>query len=96
MRQVLDNAGYWWCLEAYSPPGDAPLVWNNEKFGWISNGQVVVAKDVVQGGCAVPLQDVADAVRLLAERNRIVAEGAGACPVAAAMSGMCGHDKKKI
>jgi len=55
-----------------------------------------VAKDAVTAGCAVPLQDIADAVRLLAERNRIVAEGAGACPVAAAMAGMCGLGKKKI
>lgn len=55
-----------------------------------------VGKDIVHGGFAVPLEAIADAVRVLAERNRIVAEGAGACPVAAAMTGMCGPDRKKI
>ena len=33
---------------------------------------------------------MADAVRLLAERNHVIAEGAGAAPVAAAMAGMAG------
>jgi threonine dehydratase len=34
----------------------------------------------------MPLVDVAEAVRILAERNRVIAEGAGATPVAAALS----------
>jgi threonine dehydratase len=38
----------------------------------------------------VPLAEVAAAIRLLAERNRIVAEGAGAAPVAAALGGQAG------
>ena len=33
------------------------------------------------------LEQVAEAVRLLAERNRVIAEGAGACPVACALAG---------
>jgi threonine dehydratase len=36
---------------------------------------------------------VASALRLLAERNRIVAEGAGACPVACALEGLAGAGK---
>ena len=44
-----------------------------------------VAKDAVDGGLAVPLDSIARAIRVLCERNRVVAEGAGACPVAAAM-----------
>lgn len=55
-----------------------------------------LAKDVVHDGYAVPLDAIANAVRVLAERNRIIAEGAGACPVAAAMEGMCGPSAKKI
>ena len=47
-----------------------------------------LAHKYVHGGCAVPLADIADAVRLCAERNRIIAEGAGACPVAAALGGL--------
>ena len=32
----------------------------------------------------------------MAEGNKIIAEGAGACPVAAVLSGMCGKGAKKI
>ena len=39
------------------------------------------------------LAQVAAAIRLLATRNRIVAEGAGATPVAAALSGKAGKGK---
>jgi len=35
----------------------------------------------------VPVQAVADAVKLLVERSRVVAEGAGAAAVAAALGG---------
>ncbi len=36
---------------------------------------------------------MAAALRLLAERNRVVAEGAGACPVACALAGGAGTGK---
>jgi len=39
------------------------------------------------------LADVAAAIRLLAERNRVIAEGAGATPVAAALAGQAGGGK---
>ena len=45
------------------------------------------AEELVDGGEAVPLDDVAAAIRVLAERNRVIAEGAGALAVAAALSG---------
>ena len=48
-----------------------------------------VVSRVLDGGLAVELDDVVTAIRTLCERNRIVAEGAGACPVAAAMRGLC-------
>jgi threonine dehydratase len=32
-------------------------------------------------------------MRLVAERNRVIAEGAGACAVAAGLSGKCGSGK---
>ncbi|HET9622597.1 MAG TPA: pyridoxal-phosphate dependent enzyme [Kofleriaceae bacterium] len=47
-------------------------------------------RELVDGSLAMPLAQIADAVRLLVERNRIVAEGAGATPVAAALSGRAG------
>ncbi|HZU19996.1 MAG TPA: pyridoxal-phosphate dependent enzyme [Gaiellaceae bacterium] len=43
------------------------------------------ASELLDGACALPLADVADAVRLLAERTRVIAEGAGALAVAAAL-----------
>jgi threonine dehydratase len=42
---------------------------------------------LLDGGVAVTLDDVAGAIRLLAERARVIAEGAGALGVAAALSG---------
>jgi threonine dehydratase len=44
-------------------------------------------RDLVDGAYTASLAETAAAVRLLAERNRVVAEGAGALPVAAALSG---------
>jgi threonine dehydratase len=44
-----------------------------------------LASRLLAGTKVVSLEEVAAAVRLLAERNRIIAEGAGATPVAAAL-----------
>jgi threonine dehydratase len=51
------------------------------------------AKSLLHGTVVAQLDEVEKAVRLLAERNRIVAEGAGACPVASALSGGAGSGK---
>jgi threonine dehydratase len=45
---------------------------------------------LVDGALAVSIAEVADAVRLLAERTRVIAEGAGALALAAALSGRAG------
>ncbi|HSP72736.1 MAG TPA: pyridoxal-phosphate dependent enzyme, partial [Gaiellaceae bacterium] len=50
-------------------------------------------RPLVDGAFALPLGDVAAAVRLLAERARIVAEGAGALGVAAALGGRAGSGR---
>jgi threonine dehydratase len=47
-----------------------------------------LVRALVSGALVAPLDDVAKAVRLLVERARIVAEGAGATPVAAALAGL--------
>jgi threonine dehydratase len=47
-------------------------------------------KPVVDGYIVVSLEDTKTAMRLLAEKARVIAEGAGALPVAAAMSGKAG------
>jgi threonine dehydratase len=46
-----------------------------------------LASSLLAGSLVVTLNQVIAAVRLLIERNRVVAEGAGATPVAAALSG---------
>jgi threonine dehydratase len=51
------------------------------------------ARDLLDGSLVVGLEQVAGALRLLAERNRVIAEGAGACPVACALEGMGGAGK---
>jgi threonine dehydratase len=48
---------------------------------------------LLDGALVMPVDAVANAVRLLVERNRIVAEGAGATPVAAALAGKAGSGK---
>lgn len=45
-----------------------------------------LASTLLDGSIVVSLESVAAAIRLLAERNRVVAEGAGAAPVAAALN----------
>jgi threonine dehydratase len=45
------------------------------------------ASQVLAGAVAVSLDDAAGAIRVLAERARVIAEGAGALPVAAALGG---------
>jgi threonine dehydratase len=45
-----------------------------------------MARELLAGSLVVSVEEVAAAVRLLAERNRVVAEGAGAAPVAAALN----------
>ena len=47
-------------------------------------------KTVVDGCLVVTLEETKNAMRLLAEKARIIAEGAGALPVAAALSGKAG------
>lgn len=56
----------------------------------IGSGRVLaemwpLAKSLLDGSLVMSLSDVAEAIRLLAERNRVIAEGAGATPVAAAL-----------
>lgn len=52
-----------------------------------------LASSLLAGSLVVSLAEVAAAVRLLVERRRIVAEGAGAAPVAAATKGLAGGGK---
>jgi threonine dehydratase len=51
------------------------------------------ARRLIDGVLVAGLADVAASLRLLAERNRVIAEGAGACPVACALTGQAGAGK---
>ena len=50
-------------------------------------------RELLDGSIVVSLADAAAAMKLAAERNRIIIEGAAACAVAAAMSGAAGDGK---
>lgn len=50
-------------------------------------------REVVDGSLTVSLEKTADAIRLLAVRARVIAEGAGALGLAAALSGRAGTGK---
>jgi threonine dehydratase len=52
-----------------------------------------LANDYLAGSLVTSVEDVAATVRVLAERNRIVTEGAGAAAVAVAMSGQAGSGR---
>ena len=51
------------------------------------------ARSLVAGAVALPLADVAEAVRVLATRAHVVAEGAGALALAAALAGHAGEGR---
>jgi threonine dehydratase len=51
------------------------------------------ARALIDGSLVADLWEVAAAMRLLAERNHVIAEGAGACPVACALAGRAGGGK---
>jgi threonine dehydratase len=52
-----------------------------------------LVRPLVDGALSIPVAEVAAAVRLLAERARVVAEGAGALALAAALSGRAGSGR---
>lgn len=51
------------------------------------------ARALVDGALVSDLPSVAEALRLMATHNHVIAEGAGACPVACALSGNAGTGK---
>jgi threonine dehydratase len=54
---------------------------------------LVMAQDLLDGSFTANLDEVAAALRLMAERNRIIAEGAGAVALAVALSGKAGSGR---
>lgn len=52
-----------------------------------------LAHHLLAGSVVSSLEEIARAMKLVAERNHVISEGAGACAVAAALSGKCGRGK---
>ena len=52
-----------------------------------------LTRELVDGALVVGVEEIADAVRLLAERARVIAEGAGAAALATALTGGAGGGK---
>jgi threonine dehydratase len=77
-------------LSASLTAGQPVLIQNQRSFIDGIGGRSVfadiwpLARNLIAGALTVSVSDVADAVRLLANRNHIVAEGAGAVPLAVA------------
>ena len=49
-----------------------------------------LARDLLDGAKTASLESIAQGIRVLAERNRVIAEGAAACSLAVALSGAAG------
>lgn len=54
---------------------------------------LVLAQELLDGSLTASLDEVAAALRLMAERNRVIAEGAGAVALAVALSGKAGSGR---
>ena len=52
-----------------------------------------LVRPLLEGSLVVSLKEIASAIRLLVERNRVVAEGAGGSAVAAALAGKAGKGR---
>ncbi len=52
-----------------------------------------IAHHLLAGSIVSTLEEVRQAMKIVAERNHVIAEGAGACAVAAGLSGKCGSGK---
>jgi threonine dehydratase len=78
---------------------DAPQAFHNWEYSFVdgAGGRSVIQrmwermKPVVDGDIVVSLDEVRRAMRAMAEKARVIAEGAGALPLAAALSGKAGE-----
>ena len=86
---------------AYSFSKGSAQFFPNWKASWVDGcgGKSVfprmwaLAHHTLEGSVVVTLEEVRQAMTLVAERNHVIAEGAGACAVAAALTGKCGSGK---
>jgi threonine dehydratase len=86
---------------AYSLEAGAPQYFPNWKASFVDGcgGKSVfprmwdIAHHLLAGSIVVTLDQIRQAMKIVAVRNHIIAEGAGACAVAAGLSGKCGSGK---
>ncbi len=86
---------------AYSLDKGSPQYFPNWKASFVDGcgGKSVfprmwdIAHHLLAGSIVVTLEEIRQAMKLVAVRNHIIAEGAGACAVAAGLSGKCGSGK---
>jgi threonine dehydratase len=86
---------------ALSLKAGSPQKFPNWQASWVDGcgGKSVfprmwnIAHHLLAGAVVCTLEDVQRAMRIVAERNHVISEGAGACAVAAGLSGKCGTGK---
>jgi len=86
---------------AYSLAAGSPQYFPNWKASFVDGcgGKSVfprmwdMAHHLLAGSVVCTLAEVQQAMKIVAERNHVIAEGAGACAVAAGLSGKCGTGK---
>ncbi len=67
-------------VDGIGAPSVLPEMWN-------------IVRPLLEGSLVVALKEIASAIRVLVERNRVVAEGAGGSSVAAALAGKAGKGR---
>jgi len=106
LRAVMPNADVYACEVETASPFSASLAageptpadYRPSFVDGISSKTVLpeiwpMARELLSGSIVVSLEVIAAAVRLLVQRARVVAEGAGAASVAAALSGRAGNGR---
>jgi len=86
---------------SYSLAAGSPQYFPNWKASFVDGcgGKSVfprmwdIAYHLLAGSIVCTLEEVRRAMKVVAERNHIIAEGAGACAIAAGLSGKCGSGK---
>jgi len=86
---------------AHSLAAGSPQTFPNWKASWVDGcgGKSVfprmwdISSHLLAGAVVCTLDEIRRAMKIMAERNHVIAEGAGACAVAAGLSGKCGTGK---
>ena len=92
---AVENEGANPAAAAFAAGGPAPVAHRQSFVDGMGSGTVLpemwpLIRQVVDGVISVTLPEIAGAIRLLAAKHHIVAEGAGAASVAAALAGRAG------